>query len=108
MAERRIRYSKAANLLGISESLLLHRMDSANVFINSLSYDDETEMFTAVTKGGRRKILYVVENPQGRSPYFTSIDKLDYMYGSPDLYPKLRESATAVYAPTLHGRNDLL
>jgi hypothetical protein len=100
-----------ARVVGISEQQLLRRLDTANVTVSSLSYDDNTHEFTAYMSGGQKKIMYIVETPRGRGAFFGSRGALNHMKNNPDLYPHLQESATAVYIPVLisiEGRTDVL
>ncbi len=100
-----------ARVVGISEQQLLRRLDTANVTVSSLSYDENTHEFTAAMSGGQKKIMYIVETPRGRSAYFARRGALNRMRDNPDLYEQLLESATAVYIPVLtewEGRTDLL
>ena len=109
MAEKHITPKNAARIVGVSERQLLHKLDTANVSVSSLSYDDSRKKFTAsMKKSGQKKTMYIVENPRGKSVFFASQGALDHMRNNPDLYKDLRESATAVYIPTLTGRIDLL
>ncbi len=101
----------AANMIGVSEAHLLRRIDTANVTVSSLSYDENTHEFTAAMSGGQKKIMYIVETPRGRSANFARRGALNHMKNNPDLYEQLRESATAVYIPVLisiEGRTDVL
>jgi hypothetical protein len=108
MAERPIKPDNAANIIGVSEGQLLRRLDSANVEVSTLHYDDQKQQFPARTKGGQNKVAYVVETPRGKSVYFALPGSVNRIKTDPDKYPHLKETATAVYVPGLNTRKDLL
>ncbi len=93
----------AAGYVGVSKEHMFKRIYSAGLDASTLRYDVKSQEFTASTSGGAKKVMYIVETPRGRSAYFTRRGALKHMRENPNLYQRLRGSATAVYMPTITG-----
>ncbi len=103
MTEEPIKPVEVASIIGVTKKHLLPSMDTANVEVSTLAYDDGLDSFIASTPSGRSKTLYVVETPRGKRALFGNRRSMHHLIESPELHESspdiLDERATTVYIP---------